>query len=417
MRIIITKEQKKIITEALGIPESINDASEVFFDLFANNLRSIRHKEDEYTFSGNVNILIGGKKKIKIDEYNLLVVVNDFEEFTERPKIVSFGMGTTFSFDRELMKKKIESSTTATFRIEFIAPVDWKPKELYDEFIKDKNDTLSSLSHELKHKYDQEIKQVGLIGKESDYNAIRKMPRMGIPILDEKFMYYLYFTSAVENLVRTTEVGSKIKTNRIKKSEFREFLKNDRTFKTLVDIKNFRYEDIIEGIRSNMDRVNEIFNHLELNPEEYTEEEKINLILEVFYSTLTKIKAELFNNMVEKPLDIIGALIASLGGTPISHDDKEEEVEKIKDNYFNYILKYNDNPSQFFKDEIKIFHNVSEKLIRKIGKLYDLAEDNVSESSIVDEAELTEKCWKGYTQKGMKTMFGKRYPNCVKKKK
>jgi len=33
------------------------------------------------------------------------------------------------------------------------------------------------------------------------------------------------------------------------------------------------------------------------------------------------------------------------------------------------------------------------------------------------ETELTEKCWKGYTQKGMKTMFGKRYPNCVKKKK
>ena len=34
-----------------------------------------------------------------------------------------------------------------------------------------------------------------------------------------------------------------------------------------------------------------------------------------------------------------------------------------------------------------------------------------------NESELTEKCWPGYTQKGMKTMFGKRYPNCVKKKK
>jgi hypothetical protein len=33
------------------------------------------------------------------------------------------------------------------------------------------------------------------------------------------------------------------------------------------------------------------------------------------------------------------------------------------------------------------------------------------------EGELNEKCWKGYTQKGMKTMFGKRYPNCVKKTK
>ncbi len=35
----------------------------------------------------------------------------------------------------------------------------------------------------------------------------------------------------------------------------------------------------------------------------------------------------------------------------------------------------------------------------------------------IKEGELTEKCWTGYTQKGMKTMCGKRYPNCVKKKK
>ncbi len=34
-----------------------------------------------------------------------------------------------------------------------------------------------------------------------------------------------------------------------------------------------------------------------------------------------------------------------------------------------------------------------------------------------NEGEITERCWKGYTQKGMKTMFGKRYPNCVKIKK
>ena len=28
--------------------------------------------------------------------------------------------------------------------------------------------------------------------------------------------------------------------------------------------------------------------------------------------------------------------------------------------------------------------------------------------------QIDEKCWKGYKKKGMKTMFGKRYPNCVK---
>jgi hypothetical protein len=36
--------------------------------------------------------------------------------------------------------------------------------------------------------------------------------------------------------------------------------------------------------------------------------------------------------------------------------------------------------------------------------------------NLKEENILNEKCWKGYTQKGMKTMFGKRYPNCVKKK-
>ena len=47
----------------------------------------------------------------------------------------------------------------------------------------------------------------------------------------------------------------------------------------------------------------------------------------------------------------------------------------------------------------------------------DLWEERCKNKGSLSEEELTEKCWKGYTQKGMKTMFGKRYPNCVKKTK
>ena len=50
------------------------------------------------------------------------------------------------------------------------------------------------------------------------------------------------------------------------------------------------------------------------------------------------------------------------------------------------------------------------KNIRKVFK-------GMGEQEEMKEGELTERCWKGYTQKGMKTMFGKRYPNCVKKTK
>jgi hypothetical protein len=50
--------------------------------------------------------------------------------------------------------------------------------------------------------------------------------------------------------------------------------------------------------------------------------------------------------------------------------------------------------------------------------LKDIGNENCyDENEEIIETELTERCWKGYTQKGMKTMFGKRYPNCVKKTK
>jgi hypothetical protein len=62
----------------------------------------------------------------------------------------------------------------------------------------------------------------------------------------------------------------------------------------------------------------------------------------------------------------------------------------------------------------KIFKK-SEK--EEMDKYLEKLRDEDTKKGEQNESELTEKCWKGYTQKGMKTMFGKRYPNCVKKTK
>ena len=55
-----------------------------------------------------------------------------------------------------------------------------------------------------------------------------------------------------------------------------------------------------------------------------------------------------------------------------------------------------------------------------MGKIIKLTEGDLIhliKRVLAEETEMTEACWKGYTKKGMKTMFGKRYPNCVKIKK
>jgi len=70
---------------------------------------------------------------------------------------------------------------------------------------------------------------------------------------------------------------------------------------------------------------------------------------------------------------------------------------------------------EFPYDEIYEF--LKEKYHDRIYNAY-LKLRNIEPTKLeTNESEITERCWKGYTQKGMKTMFGKRYPNCVKKTK
>ena len=63
----------------------------------------------------------------------------------------------------------------------------------------------------------------------------------------------------------------------------------------------------------------------------------------------------------------------------------------------------------------------SSKLGQSAIKHGSQAVGNKVQSSLSDKNEevehVDEACWKGYEKKGMKTMFGKRYPNCVKKTK
>jgi hypothetical protein len=83
--------------------------------------------------------------------------------------------------------------------------------------------------------------------------------------------------------------------------------------------------------------------------------------------------------------------------------------------YWNYFANIDDNSAEWGE----IYHNMVKYITDKYGeKIKNYYVENCSTNKgEMREEELTEKCWKGYTQKGMKTMFGKRYPNCVKKTK
>ena len=84
-------------------------------------------------------------------------------------------------------------------------------------------------------------------------------------------------------------------------------------------------------------------------------------------------------------------------------------------------LKKLEDAIKMFKKKIekqgRVTNARDEEHLERLMKVYnDMGGRKIKENS-ESLNWLQEKCWKGYEKKGMKTMFGKRYPNCVKKKK
>jgi hypothetical protein len=387
MKIIITENQLKFINEALGVPEKILDAAEVLFDIVANNIKSINQKENEYGFRGKLDFELGGKKKIVIDSYELHVEVEELDGYDGDVMITSMGMAQSFKFDRKVMMKRIEPSSTAEVSITYGVSGEWEPHELYDTLMKERVLHLSSIAHELKHKYDKQAKELDLIGRDAEYTATQRRSTFGIPVIDHKFFRYMYYTSIAENLVRTTEIASKLKSKNITKSQFKEFLEGNRVYKELLEIKNFTFDNLIEGMKEQMNRVDALLNHIGEDPEGMSENEKIDMVLNLVYVNLVNMRMGTFMEMISDKGDSVRDFLMQLTGQVpsfLKDEDEEKKMDKLRDKFFNYVTKFKDNPTQFFKDECEKFNYVSTKMLKKISKLYALAKDDdeVNESII-----------------------------------
>ena len=390
MKIIVTKEQHKIIKEALGVPDSILDAAEELYDMFADNLNSITYKESSYEFRDDIDVVLGDKKKIMLDEYTLEVEIEEVDDFHEKVTpdrnviISSMGMSQQFRFNRDTMMKETPISTSAGFNIVYYASPEWKPQDLYDEFVREKSKSIGSLAHELKHKYDKQAKRIDLIGKDAEYIAVNKLPSFHVPEVDDEFVRYLYFTDGTEDLVRTTEVASNMRSEGISKSQFREFLQNNRTFKTLVDIKNFTFEKLIKGIYDNLDTVNEIFDKIDVDTDGMSDKDKVEKFLNLIYVNLSNMKLSTFEDYVSRGEDMFAQFLRMMGAS-VGDSEEVEKLDKIKSKFQNHVLKYRDNPIQFFKSEIDRFHRVSDQAMKRISKLYAMAKDDTEMTeSIID---------------------------------
>ena len=387
MKIIITENQLKFINEALGVPENILDAADMLYDIVERDIKSIDRIQDRYEFDGDIEFELGDKKKVMIDSYELKVNIEEMEDQEGVLDIISMGMGGSFGFNRNVYMKETEPSTTLELTITFAVGENWEPEGLIKKMEEERDEHVSSLAHEIKHKYDKQSKQFGLMGPDAEYQATQRRGNFGIPAIDRIFYRYMYYIHAIENLVRPTEVAYSMKRKNITKSQFKEFLENNRVYRELVEIKNFTFDDFISQLKEQEERLDKLIEHIDEDPSNMTVDEKINRVLEVAYIDLVNNRMELFTIMTEHAMDDFLKFGVQLGMLPPGFEDRLEGLEKtneVRQKFMNYVMKYEKNPTKFFENEIENFQYVANKMIKKISKLFAMAKDDepVSESII-----------------------------------
>lgn len=402
MKIILTESQFKVLQEAVGVPEGILQAGEELYNIVSDELKAIDSTEENYEFEVDDKELT--ISDVTFDNINIEIKVEEVEDLPfEHPMIASMGVGNEFNFDEGVMLQVNAKSNTINLVVNFIAPEGWEPEDLYKEFTKDKEQTVSVMSHEIMHRFHRQKQEHELIGGTADYNVYSSGGlRFGIPVIND-FMRYSYFIQYSENIVRPTEIASRMMQKGIKRKDFYDFMVNDEVFTELKRIREFSYDYLMERLYEEMDSVDGLISHAGGDPDSMNDEEKIKSVLELVYINLVNAKVDTFDNFFYSHSEKIAQMFSGLMGNLFGGQVKppSEEKEKVRRKFINHVAKYQNREMDFFKDECERFNYVATNLIKKISKIYALLPDEKEQTneSILD--------WELH-QKIMEKRYGKR---------
>ena len=115
------------------------------------------------------------------------------------------------------------------------------------------------------------------------------------------------------------------------------------------------------------------------------------------------------------------------GSVTVTQQMEEEMTEDDVDNIHPFKGQQTQDPKQVgpstddgddnYQDGMDLFEEIDEDAVIEelFGNSKKKMKTPITTLGMFEETNEGTKCWKGYEKKGMKTMFGKRVPNCVKK--
>ena len=122
-----------------------------------------------------------------------------------------------------------------------------------------------------------------------------------------------------------------------------------------------------------------------------------------FKNAMKNYTADQFSDLTIKLPKVLGIKENDMNeGNPLELGKLKDAIKMFQKKIKKQGRVTNARDEEHLKRLMKIYNDMGGKKIKENNELYEW---------------LYEACWKGYEKKGMKKMFGKMYPNCVKKTK
>jgi predicted CopG family antitoxin len=156
-------------------------------------------------------------------------------------------------------------------------------------------------------------------------------------------------------------------------------------YRELQHIKNYTFEDFINELKERMDRIDALLEYMDVDGlENMSEDDKIKKVLEIIYATITNVRLDIFQDMISNKQDDLMDMFKDLFGQDLrKNDPQQKKLNQVRNKFYNYAAKYKDNPVKFFEDEFENFNYTANKVLKRLSKMYAMAQDDeqpVSES-------------------------------------
>ena len=383
-KIIVTENQfnlltKSLMNEAVGVPEKILDSGKKLYEIVIDKIKEIKPGVEKSEFTINdVDLEVADTT---FNTLEITVEVSELKGYDGPIVLASMGMGNEFKFDEGIMMQVNKNNKKVDLHLNFVTSDNWNINDLIKLLKDDEINTISIMSHELMHKYSRHKTPYELIGNTADYQAYASSGlNFGIPVIN-KFMRYSYFIQVAENIVRPTEVASRMIQKGITRDQFYDFMVNDPVYKELKEIREFSFEYLISKLKEELDSVDALLKHAGLDINDLTDQEKIVRVLELVYINLANAKKEMFDKFFFTAEEMIFNMFGPLARLMGKGKEASQEKQKIRNKYLKYVIKYEDREIDFFKDECERFNYVATNLMKKISKIYSLIPDEKDQTN------------------------------------